>query len=1046
MSLLTSENNFLVYNASAGSGKTFSLVKNFLKKILSEKDKSYYKHLLAITFTNKAVAEMKQRIITSLVEIKQEEVTGSAQEMLRQISQENNIPVLILKERAGIVLKHLLHNYAIFSVETIDHFNHRIIRTFARDLKLTSNFDVSLDSQLLLKKAVDNLIEKAGSDPEITDLLVAFALKKTENDTSWDILWDLLKGSQLILKENEARYLQSLSHKSLTDFKKLQKTLQKEEKTQSKIAVEAAEKLLAIFKENNLDPLLFQKYVYGFFSKIAKGQLHQKYKAVWQEKLSEKAIYLSKIAESDKDRIEALIPAVIESFNTIKTAANQVFLLENISKNLVPVATLSLIQQELDTLKKEENIVPIYEFNSLINNEIKEQPAPFIYERLGEKFRHFFIDEFQDTSFLQWQNLIPLIENSLSQEYATQQTGSLMLVGDAKQSIYRWRGGLPEQFIALCNTENPFLTSQKEVKTLDTNYRSCKEIINFNNSFFQFVATFFEDPLHKDLYKIGNQQKAHHTCEGFVEIQCIEEKLKADKYDAYKEKVYQIIVDLEHRNVPKKDICILTRKKEEGVALSLFLSQKNIPIISEETLLLQNSAVVRFLVNTFVFFHFPEDQENKLHFLDFLYDHIKVAQDKHLFLEQHLALSISELIISLQTFNLHIPKDIISKGSVFEVFEQLIHCFKLEKIELAYLVSFMECVFEYSKKSSTSIQEFLAYWEIEKEKASLSIASNQDAVKIMTIHKSKGLEFPVVLFPFAEIEIYKEFEPKAWYPLDKNGFEYLPINYSQGVSDYGAYGEALVKERKRTLELDQINLLYVVLTRAEKALYIITNNEKVEEQPKKISHFFKLYLEHKGIWNEGQLNYRFGKLPEFKSTPFTKITPTASINYKTFLPWEGSLKFITEDVTKKTIDELSRTDFGTLIHEILANVLTPKDIDNAIQKIQETQVLSGFKVSELKMIIEKIVTHPQLSMFFSENVKSYTEKEIISHNIIYRLDRLAILPNKDAVIIDYKSGATNTSHEQQINEYAVATEALGFKVIEKLIVYISKDTILVNKL
>src|SRR5690606_17852089 len=216
---------------------------------------------------------------------------------------------------------------------------------------------------------------------------------------------------------------------------------------------------------------------------------------------------------------------------------------------------------------------------SLINKEIKNQPAPYIYERLGEKYRHFFIDEFQDTSRLQWENLIPLIDNALAQKI-NEISGSLMLVGDAKQSIYRWRGGLPEQFMALYDEENPFPSQAKNILSLETNYRSREEIIDFNNQFFSFISQYFASANHQNLYIAGNRQKFNAKKGGFIKLEFIEKQRKSLNLEVYSERVHQIILEVLEKKYSPNDICILTRRKADGIALSTYLLEKGIPVIS----------------------------------------------------------------------------------------------------------------------------------------------------------------------------------------------------------------------------------------------------------------------------------------------------------------------------------------------------------------------------------------------------------------------------------------------------------------------------------
>ena len=495
---------FKIYDAAAGSGKTFTLVKEYLKRILSSKNESYYKHLLAITFTNKAVAEMKQRIISNLVLFSKHEFLDNPSEMGKSIATELDLTLQQINTQSKKVIKHVLHHYSYFSVETIDHFNHRIIRTFARDLKLSGNFDVDLDVQKLINEAVDQLISKAGDDPKITKVLLDFAITKTNEDRSWDISKDISKISQLLYKETEKQTILKLKKKSIDDFLALNTKLKKKKLLYTKQINEIAKETLQLIEEAGLQYDDFSgSYLPKHFQHLSKSNFKINYAANWQTSMGEKPLYPKRVSDDVALIIDDLTPRFQNNFETTKSLVYELFLNDSMLKNSVPLSVINLVSKEIEVIKEEKNILPISEFNSLIYQEIKNQPAPFIYERLGEQYRHFFIDEFQDTSFLQWQNLVPLIDNALSQEYEDSTQGSLLLVGDAKQSIYRWRGGLPEQFIDLCLENNPFLTEKVEVETLPKNYRSCKEIIEFNNQFFTFISKFLNNPGLENYIKAG---------------------------------------------------------------------------------------------------------------------------------------------------------------------------------------------------------------------------------------------------------------------------------------------------------------------------------------------------------------------------------------------------------------------------------------------------------------------------------------------------------------------------------------------------------------
>src|SRR5690606_2991322 len=386
---------------------------------------------------------MKQRIVETLVNFSEEKSVVEPLPMMLKISEETGKSLVEIQAQSKKILKNLLHNYAAFSVETIDRFNHRLIRTFARDLKLATNFEITLETNELLAEAVDLLLSKAGENKEITKVLLDFALEKTDDDKSWDISRDIANAAKLLYDENESGHVSILKQKSLEDFLEFKKQLILKKKKLSEAIETIASETVQLIDESGLQFDDFSgSYLPKHFQNLSIGRYDLNFGAKWQETMGEKPLYPGRVSAAIGGIIDELTPNFIANFQQTKAFVFQLLLVENMLKNITPLSVINLVNHEIETIKEEKNVLPISEFNSLINKEIKNQPAPFIYERLGEKYRHFFIDEFQDTSKLQWENLIPLIDNALSQQLEPT-SGSLLLVGDAKQSIYRWRGGLP---------------------------------------------------------------------------------------------------------------------------------------------------------------------------------------------------------------------------------------------------------------------------------------------------------------------------------------------------------------------------------------------------------------------------------------------------------------------------------------------------------------------------------------------------------------------------------------------------------------------------
>ena len=572
---------FTIYNASAGSGKTFTLVKEYLKILLASNSPYKFKHILAITFTNKAVAEMKDRIIETLKQFSDAGILETPNSMFLAICEELDMEPKRLHEKSEKLLETIIHNYAAFDISTIDGFTHKLIRTFAYDLKLPLNFEVELDQDSLLNEAVDSLITKAGTDKTLTKILVDFAIEKADDDKSWDVAFDFNKIAKLLVNENDIPFINQLKDKTLDDFKVLKSQLQKERLTAENSIIEQAKNALTLIEEAGLEFGDFSRSsLPKHFQNLLNKKFDIKFDSNWQTDLLENnALYPKKVSDDVASIIDQIQPQLATAFLETKQAVFHLKFLIAFYKNVTPLSVLNAINNELALLKSDQNKMLISEFNSIISKEIKNQPTPFIYERLGEKFDHYFIDEFQDTSAMQWENLIPLLSNSLSAE-----NGSAMLVGDAKQAIYRWRGGKAEQFIGLFNNDNPFYV-EKQVENLPTNYRSFKEIVTFNNGFFKFLATqVFTNKDYETLYENANQNTFLEDS-GYVNFNFLDLEKDDDKNEQYSEQVLNTINNCLKNGFKLEDICVLVRKKKEGVAVANYLSQHQIPIISSETLL-----------------------------------------------------------------------------------------------------------------------------------------------------------------------------------------------------------------------------------------------------------------------------------------------------------------------------------------------------------------------------------------------------------------------------------------------------------------------------
>lgn len=1040
---MQNQSKFQVYNASAGSGKTFTLVKEYLKILLQSTDIFRFQKILAITFTNKAASEMKERVMKNLHAFSEGEETDMSPMVLAETSLDPNL----IQGRSKKILEAILNNYSAFSITTIDSFTHKIIKNFAHDLGLTLNFEVEMDAVSLLSEAVDLLISKIGTDKELTKLLIDFSLTKIDNDKSWDISRELNDFSRILLNEDDVQHFRALSEKTIDDFFKLKEKLQKVNGKIEQNFKEVGERALAVIERNNIAvtdfaysgecPKHFQKLLKFKDLKVDDLKFEGRIDKNFNE---DKKLYAGKASTAAKAAIDEVYEELKNLYLESKLLfekSHPLYVINTLAlKSIIPLAVLNKINTELNTIKEDNNIRLNAEFNQLISDNIKDQPAPFIYERIGQKFMHYFIDEMQDTSVLQWQNLVPLIDNALAQE-----NSNLLLVGDGKQAIYRWRGGKAEQFINLGseeeNAENPFYIP-KEIKDLTTNFRSYSEVINFNNQFFQHTSEFLQNASYKKLFLEGNKQLENSKKGGYVSLSFLDkEDEKEEEAVKYPKKVLEKIQEL-RKEFLLSEICVLVRKKKDGVAIANYLSENGINIVSSETLLLKNSPKVNFIVSLLQMIQHPNDEETRFETLYFLFNHLGFNDKKHFFLNQLVKRKLTDIFEKLKEYEVYFDLENFHQLPFYEKIEEIIRSFKLITTSDAYVQFFLDVVLDRQRKG-TSIQEFLDFWNDKKKSLSIVSSESVDSVNVMTIHKSKGLEFPVVIFPY-DLDIYNQIQPKTWFnelPENFEGFNELLIDYGKSLSYINKKGLQIYEEQREELELDNFNLLYVALTRAVEQLYVITEKKigRTGENTSYYSGIFINYLKVQQVWDDGKLEYSFGnkvrdskkKEEQSSVTIQEKFISTSLRNHNVVMLASSSKLWDTEK--GKAIE------YGNFVHQIMSRIKTRDDINDVVNLAQYQGELTSKVKEEISEVIYKIVNHPILSDYFSNEVEVFNEREVVSSdNQIIIPDRL-VFKDEKIIIIDYKTGIQDEKHKQQLSNYESVLKSMGLKIEKKILVY-----------
>lgn len=1046
---------FSIYDASAGSGKTFTLVKEYLKILLTSRKPDAYRTILAITFTNKAVAEMKGRIVSSLFEFTNDEPNKKAVDLMEIIAEETQLKVFEIKAKSQQIIKNIIHNYAAFDISTIDKFTHKVIRAFAHDLGLPITFDVSLETDNLLTEAVDAIIAQAGEEETLTKLLVDFTMEKTDDDKSWDITREIMDTGRLLLNENNRNEITHFQDKSIAEFVQIKKKIQEAVKELEKDCVEIATQILGQIESNGIDEKSFSgSYFPKHLYSIKENKFNPKNKTYHEfddVKVNGKA--------KDKAIIESIIPEMLSVLSCIYKNHEKIGFYNAFLKNITPLSLLNTVSQELTKIQKEQNILSISEFNAIIHREIQNQPAPFIYERLGEKYKHFFIDEFQDTSEMQWQNLIPLIDNALSSENLIGERGSLMIVGDPKQSIYRWRGGKAEQFIELSKKENNFFHHTKKVEHLDTNYRSYSEVIEFNNRFFKMLSGEFENQDYKNLYENHSHQNTNPKVGGYVNISFIPPVEKAsdasdeealDKTELFVLATLNAIKKATDKGFEYKEIAILTRKRDQGIAIANYLTEQGIPLLSSETLMIENATEVIFILNVLRYLKNSNDLESKAKLLQYIAQNIQQELPIHDFIAEGMQLTAEKEFENwLVKFEIALSFQNLRRKSLYEAVEIIVSKFINLNQNNAYIQYFLDLVLERDVKNQAGITDFLHHWEKNGSKFSIPSPEGKNAVRIMTIHKSKGLEFPVVIMPFAEEDYSRKPKDKLWLDSEENLSE-LPkvlIDNSSAVEGFGEEASIVYQQKKQEDLLDNVNVLYVALTRAEEQLYVISNmnlSSKGEIPKNNMATFFIKYLENFADFNVDKYEYEIGNPEKLSDKKEKEIEPPKVPFVKEVLN-PKAIKIAQRESLMWGTHQQKAIEYGNVVHEILSYIETISDVDLALSKAIENGLIVEIQRAEVEETILHILNHPELSFYFSEGNKVMNEQTIIQKKgSPIKPDRMVLSQNKEVFLLDYKTGVHNQKYQLQLETYQNAIEEMGFKVTKKALVYIGEQVNVVN--
>lgn len=1066
---------FLVYKSSAGSGKTFNLVKEYLLLALkepSESDLRPFSRIMAVTFTNKAAAEMKERVIKTLRAIQVDDKGQSTVTMRALLCDGLKISEEELKARSERVLTDLLHHYSDFSISTIDSFVHRIVRTFANDLHLPMNFSIETDEEQYLKESINRLLDDFGQDKVLTNFILEFSDYSADQGKKWNPEQNIFEYLKTFLNEKNEHARKKVEHLSLDDFNRIRSSLSKVVQNNNLKYKSLGEEALSLIYSVGLSEHDFSNGIAGVAGlfvrcknlnfknfKISDRYLGALNEDKWFKKgAKEEEIKFKPI----KEKVRSLLNEIIIFAQNFESHQ----FIEKVQSNLYALALLNSVQQLLQELKTEKNFIFIKEFNQKIAQIVFHEPVPFLYERLGERYKNFLVDEFQDTNHLQWNNLLPLVDNALSEGERC------LVVGDAKQSIYRWRGAEVEQFILLPKLKesnvNPVLKHREEnlvrnfkENILNSNFRSKTEVVEFNNEFFLELSNRYISEENKPVYNALHQDSDKNNTGGFIIIDYFLEKIKKDKdskdktsgsnseeqdansdseeYNSEEEtdldteisvRVLDGIKSAIEQGFRYADVAILVRKNKVGSQMASFLESKNIPVVSTDSLLLNESAEVVLILRALKILLQPDDQIAAVSFLKQL---AHVNNNSNIELTNWLLnYSSAPGLNTLQSITQSLFPDFdfyyLGKNSLWDQCSAIIRNLKLMQQNAVYCAFFLEEVQSFLQTSQTDLFSFLQHFEERKTKASVIMPPDLDAVRVMTIHASKGLEFPVVIVP--ELNWTKNERDQVWLDLEEKDFDelsgiMLPANNKIVPKQY----KSVFQKEKNLIELDDLNLIYVAFTRAVQRLHIVAK----QNSRSNVSAWLEAFISMKQQIHLGWNQITFGKavkiISKFKDIESNKVeAPELTL-------WYDRMKIKLDGNLSWEAEKLNPREKGNIIHEVLS---VSQNLDFALKNLNtylDSGRINEAEKEELSKHLVEIFNHSDFNFLFDNSFIVYNERELLGTNgEVFRPDRI-MMKGDEFILVDFKTGEKRKSHETQMKNYIQILKETGVKQLKSFLIY-----------
>lgn len=1065
----------VVYKASAGSGKTFTLATEYIKLLVH--NPLNYCSILAVTFTNKATEEMKMRILSQLYGIWKQ--LPDSDSYAQKVQEETNLPMETIRQRSGEALHLLLHNYTGFRVQTIDAFFQSVLRNLARELELTANLRVGLNGDQIEELAVDQLIDQLKHTDMMLQWLLHYIMDSIQEDKSWSnndekktsFIHEIKHFGKTIFRDYYKEHRNELNEKMTEEG-----FLEQYTTTLRQIREDAKERMLTI-ASSYFDTLEQEGFIVtdikngargvsSYFQKIKNGQFDPSVlnatalKAMeapenWYKKDHSRAEELHVLAD------QVLIPMLRYTEEEREKQWNLYQSAQLTLRHLNNLRLLHSIEQKVKDLHEEANIFLLGNTHHLLHALIQDQDSPFIFEKIGAQLRHVMIDEFQDTSTVQWQNFKVLMRECMSHAGSEN-----LIVGDVKQSVYRWRSG---DWRLLNNIDQQFSSEMMEIRPLQTNYRSERNIIAFNNAFFTAAARQEQEDLSerdpvgaqqlKDAYTdVCQQIPDHRESYGYVEIRL----LPATNYrERTLEQLTETVGTLIEQGISPDKMAILVRTNDNITLIADYFAQQmpEINIVSDEAFRLDASVSVRLLIDALRLLTHPADLLTK-------------AQLVKTYHREVLGEDSSDSFLLLRNIN---PDDLLPASYIahfdellmlplYELVERLYAIFELHRLkdQSAYICAFYDCLTEFTMENSTGIDAFIETWELELHQKTIQ-SDELHGIRILTIHKSKGLEYDHVLLPFCDWQM--ERGETIWCEPSEEPFCELPvapIDYSSKM--LGTIYEKDYLNEHLQLTVDNLNLLYVAFTRACKNLFVI-GKRKAKNCRSAIIEKVLPELELDGMVLEGvedeqaAIFFSYGTLcvhqekqQQHTENVFLQPSGQLSLEIETF---DSKTEFRQSNKSQQFVQANEEEEdqqqgyvkMGSILHHVFSTIHTVADIDVALRQLEQEGILYDDEITAAKVssMLRKRLESPRVKEWFSDKWTLYNECSILytdadGHVCERRPDRV-MSDGQRLVVVDFKFGHPRPEYQEQVREYMTLLQQMGHHQVEGYIWYVYSNQI-----